>query len=238
MSMPPQGASPEAPKPMPFAIMRNSHEALRASIHLQSQALDAGDVDAFRAEWARFGRALAVHKAMEDDAMFALLDEVSGGAVSEAALPAEHDHDLALARRVDAALTGGSDGLRAAWDAWRVDHLHHLEHEERVMMPLTMKTGATPDARARVVQERLLRPSLEIADFDWYVGWVVAMLDAHGSSGQPASVAVRVFAWGLQASCTPEQWDHFRPIVSQNCSPAIWGELSQKFGLDGPGMVA
>jgi hypothetical protein len=66
----------EAPKPMPFAIMRNAHEALRASIHLQGEQLDAGDAAAFREEWRTFQRALTVHMAMEDGAMFELLDAV------------------------------------------------------------------------------------------------------------------------------------------------------------------
>lgn len=235
---PPQGAPQDAPKPMPFAVMRNAHEALRASITLQGRALDAGDRDAFRDEWGRFGRALAVHMAMEDRAMFALLDEVGGGAVSQAALPDEHLRDTELARAVDAALTGGPTDLRAAWDTWRADHLHHLEHEEQVMMPLTMKTAPTPDGRARVFQDRVLRPSLALPDLDWYLGWVVSMLARHGSAGQPGHVAVRAFAWGLQAASTRDQWDRFRPIVREHATPPIWDELVQKFGLDGPGMVA
>src|SRR5262245_65280224 len=73
----PPAANPEQPRPMPFAIMRNAHEALRASIRLQEQSLAAGDTAAFREEWQRFQRALAVHMAMEDDSMFELLDSVS-----------------------------------------------------------------------------------------------------------------------------------------------------------------
>ena len=69
-----QSAGAEPPRPMPFAIMRNAHEALRASIRLQDQKLDAGDVAAFAGEWRTFQRALAVHMAMEDDFMFGLLD--------------------------------------------------------------------------------------------------------------------------------------------------------------------
>ena len=39
---------------MPFAIMRNTHEALRASIRLQEQKLETGDGAAFREEWQQF----------------------------------------------------------------------------------------------------------------------------------------------------------------------------------------
>jgi hypothetical protein len=238
MSIPADQASAVAPpQPMPFAIMRNSHEALRASIRVQEQWLETGDLGAFTDEWHRLGKALVVHMAMEDKFMFGLLDEVSGGAIAQAALPGEHVIDLELAKEVDAALAGGLEAVRTAWSTWRQDHLHHLEHEEQVMMPLTMKTGATSEARARVVHDRLLTPSQAIADFDWYVGWVVHMLSEHGTTAQPANVAVRVFAWGLQHACSREQWNHFRPLVMAQCSPAIWAELVKSFGLDGDGTI-
>jgi hypothetical protein len=176
--------------------------------------------------------------AMEDRWMFALLDEVGAGAITQAAIPAEHVEDVRLAEAVDAALPGDPSALRAAWTAWRDDHLHHLDHEEKIMMPLTMKTAPTPDARARIVHERLLTPSLALPDFDWYLGWVIGMLSEHGSSGQPANIAVRVFAWGLQHACSPAQWSRLRPIVKEHCSPAIWSELTADFGLDGEGRVS
>ena len=105
------------------------------------------------------------------------------------------------------------------------------------MMPLTMKTASTPEGRARIVHERLLGPSETLPNFDWYIGWVVRMLSEHGSAGQPANVATRVFAWGLQHACSPGQWTRLRPIVERNCTPAIWGELSTKFGLNGDGPI-
>jgi hypothetical protein len=233
-----QAASGEAPKPMPFAIMRNAHEALRASIQLQEQKLDAGDMAAFLKEWRMFQRALVVHMAMEDDAMFALLDDISGGAITAAQLPAEHVEDERLAAAVDMTFAkGDASALRAAWSVWKEHHLHHLEHEEEVMMPLTMKTAATPEARARVVHDRLLAPTETLPDFDWFIGWVVRMLSEHGSTGEPANVATRVFAWGLQHACSPSQWQRLRPIVEHNCTPAIWAELTSKFGLNGDGPI-
>lgn len=234
---PPAGG--DAPKPMPFAIMRNSHEALRASISLQEQKLLAGDLSAFAAEWESFQRALSVHMAMEDRFMFALLDEVSSGAITAAKLPAEHVEDQRLAKAVDAALAS-KDGaaLATAFSTWKDDHLHHLSHEEEVMMPLTMKTAATPEARARIVHDRLLGPSESLPSFDWYVGWVVQKLCEHGSASQPPAVAVRVFAWGLQHACSPAQWARLGAIVEANTTPALWSEIAAKFELDGPGKIA
>jgi hypothetical protein len=231
--------TPDAPKPMPFAIMRNAHEALRASIRLQERALEAGDRAAFAGEWQRFRTALAVHMAMEDEALFALLDEASGGRIGAEKLPAEHDDDRRLAAAVDAALAAADTAaLRRAWAAWQAEHLHHLEHEEQVMMPLTMQTAPTPEGRARVVHERLLTPAAARPDFDAFVGWTVGMLARHGSSAQPAAVATRVFAWGLQHASSREQWARFRPVVQRNVPPALWDELVAGFGLDGDGRIA
>lgn len=234
-----QPAAAETPKPMPFAIMRNAHEALRAGIGLQAQALESADLRSFADEWKRLQRGLAVHMAMEDGAMFALLDEAGGGAITAAGLPDEHEHDVRLAAAVSTALDAGDLGaLRQAWSAWRDEHLQHLEHEEAVMMPLTMKTAATPEGRARVVHERLLTPAAELPDFEWFIGWVVQMLSAHGSTAQPPAVATRVFAWGLQHASSREQWQRLRPIVERSCPPAMWNELVAGFGLDTDGKIA
>lgn len=229
----------DPPRPMPFAIMRNAHEALRASIRLQEQKLNSGDLAGLRAEWQTFKRALAVHMAMEDDAMFGLLDSVGAGAITSAGLPGEHLEDMRFAAAVDAALRTDDPGaLRAAWSAWKDDHLHHLVHEEEIMMPLTMKTAPTPQERARIVHDRLVTPAERSPDFDWFIGWVVNKLSHHGSGAQPANVATRVFAWGLQHACSAEQWNRLRPIVKSNCTPEIWQELESKFGLGGAGLIA
>jgi hypothetical protein len=50
-------------------------------------------------------------------------------------------------------------------------------------------------------------------------------------------VATRVFAWGLQHACTPEQWRRFRPIVERSCPPAMWDELVRGYGLDADGKI-
>jgi hypothetical protein len=145
---------------MPFAVMRNAHEAMRASIRLQEESLDAGDLEGFRGEWGRYRKALAVHMAMEDKAMFDLLDEVGDGAIAQAGLREEHVEDVRLASAVDAEVENADlSALWSAWSAWKTDHLHHLEHEEKIMMPLVPKTAGTPDAMARVVHDRLLAPS-------------------------------------------------------------------------------
>jgi hypothetical protein len=234
----PRAASPDAPRPMSFAILRNTHEAFRTSIRLQHEALRLGDTPSFAAEWLAFKRALAVHVAMEDHTMFALLDEVGAGAITAAGLPDEHVEDERFAARVDAALAAGSTALLyGTWVAWKDVHLRHIAHEEEIVTPLTMKTAPTPQARGRIVNERILTPTETLPDFDWSIGWVVRRLSEFGSTAQPPHVATRVFAWGLQNACSRSQWRRLRPIVRRNCTPAIWAEMVSKFGLDGEGAI-
>jgi hypothetical protein len=235
----PRAAGPDTPRPMSFAILRNTHEAFRTSIRLQHEALKLGDTANFTAEWHGFKRALAVHVAMEDHTMFALLDEVGAGAITVAGLPDEHVEDERFAARVDAALVDGSTALLyGTWSAWKDLHLRHLAHEEEIVTPLTMKTAPTPHARGRVVNERILTPTETLPDFDWSIGWVVRRLSEFGSTAQPPHVATRVFAWGLQNACSRSQWRRLRSIVQRNCTPVIWAEMVSKFGLGGEGSIA
>jgi hypothetical protein len=223
---------------MPFAIMRNAHEAMRASIRLQEKNLEAEDLKGFRDEWERYRKALDVHMDMEDNAMFGLLDDVSDGAITQAGLAKEHVEDVKFSSVVDAELENEDwSALRTAWSAWKTNHLSHLEHEEKIMMPLVPKTADTPAAIARVVHDRLLAPSESLTNFDWYIGWVVKMLSEYGSTEHPPNVATRVFACALQYDCTPDEWNRLRPVVKQNCTLEIWTELVSEFGLEDEGKI-
>jgi iron-sulfur cluster repair protein YtfE (RIC family) len=85
------------------AVMRNAHEVLRGDIKLASTALEAGDLVAFQQHWAALKRFLKVHMVMEDAGMFPLLDSIFDGAITKAALGAEHEHDNADAAKLDSA---------------------------------------------------------------------------------------------------------------------------------------
>jgi hypothetical protein len=76
-NLPSQKSTPNPP--VPFAIMRNSHEAFRMSIkHALSVHLESGDMVKFQVEWNDFQRAMAVHMEMEDKDMFPLLNSIGG----------------------------------------------------------------------------------------------------------------------------------------------------------------
>jgi hypothetical protein len=226
----------QTPQPMSFAILRNTHEVFRKSIELMSSLLEKGTLDEFRQEWRNFRRCRNTHISMEEDAVFVLLDAVGEGAITEAGLSKEHVQDHANAEKIEQAKT--ADEVARAFRVWKALQLAHLAHEEKVMGPLTMKTAPTPAARGKVVHERLILPAIANGDFDWYLAFVIQRLTAYGTAQQPANVAVRVFAWGLQYASTPGQWDLWKQIVRDNTSKDIWQEMVDKFQIDGEGKIS
>jgi len=225
----------QSPQPMSFAILRNTHEVLRKSISLMSEVLDRGTLGEFRQEWKNFRRCRRTHVAMEEGAVFLLLDEISGGVITEAGLMDEHTQDDANAKTVEQAETAGA--VARAFALWRTFQLDHLAHEERVMGPLTMKTAPTPEGRGRVVHERLILPAIAQGDFEWYLGFVIRRLTAYGTAQQPPNVGVRVFAWGLQYASTPNQWAQWKKIIRDNTTNEIWQEMVQQFQIDSEGKI-
>ena len=228
--------SKQMPEPMSFAILRNTHEVFRKSIELMSALLDKGSLSEFRQEWQDFQRCRQTHLAMEEGAVFSLLDEVGDGAITEAGLGQEHVTDLANAELVGQAST--ADDAKQAFATWKAHQLEHLVHEEQVMGPLTMKTATTPEGRGQVVHDWLMPPAIEHGDFDWYLAFVITRLTSYGTSNQPPNVAVRVFAWGLQYASTAVQWDMWKPIIRDNTSNELWVEMVEKFDIDGEGKIA
>ncbi len=225
----------QTPQPMSFAILRNTHEVLRSSIALMSELLENGSLDEFRQELGDFRRCRNTHLAMEEDAIFVLLDKVGDGAITEAGLSQEHIQDHLNAELLEQATT--ADEMARAFEVWKEFQLAHMAHEERVMGPLTMKTAPTPPERGRVVQDHIVLPAIAFGDFDWYLAFVIKRLTAYGTAQQPANIAVRVFAWGLQYAATAEQWNEWKKIVQDNTSNEIWLEMVEQFQIDGEGKI-
>jgi hypothetical protein len=225
----------QSPQPMSFAILRNTHEVLRKSITLMDVFLDKGTLGEFRKEWGDFRRCRRSHVAMEEGAVFSLLDEVSGGVITEAGFMQEHEEDEFNARQVEQAET--ADEVARAFKIWKTHQLDHMTHEEKIMGPLTLKTAPTPESRGQVVHERLVLPAIEHGDFDWYLAFVIERLTAYGTVQQPPNIAVRVFAWGLQYASTPTQWESWKKIVRDNTLNEIWQEMVEQFQIDAAGKI-
>lgn len=207
--------------------------------HDLAPAASSGDLDTFEDKWSQFKRALKTHMAMEDRGMFPLLNEVASNPITDT-LALEHTDDLGECVTVDEALAArNADGVLQEFTKWREHHLHHLKHEEEVMMPLIPKTvpaPPNPTKLGRVFHDRVLSAGEAEGDFDWFVGWNVKQLSGYGSTSENTKVATRVWVWGLQNACTPAQWEQYLPFVKDNASGEVWQYMVADFKIDGPGM--
>ncbi len=97
----------------------------------------------------------------------------------------------------------------------------------QVMMPLTAKTGATAEDRAKAVHTKLITPAYtrNKEEFLWYLGWCLTQLSTYGSTANTAAVATRVFAHALQATSNASQWKDILPVVKEKVSAEQWNEM-------------
>jgi hypothetical protein len=212
-------------------VVRNDLKALEA-------AAASGDLATFQAAWESFHRFLKVHMAMEDNAMFALLDSRFDGAATKAGLYEEHTRDTELSAAVESALADRNvAALRAAFEVLASFHRAHLEHEETVMMPLVGKLPTGPQ-RAQIIASECMSHGIATGDFDFFVQHGIHSLSTVGSTANTAATATRVFAHALQSLCTVEQWKHYFPIVRDAMPGDIFAAINAEVGLDGPGLLA
>ncbi len=66
------------------------------------------------------------------------------------------------------------DTARSLFSDWRTAFLLHLEHEEKIMMMWTTKTGSTPYSRSVAFATHIL--ARRDHDWDFHVGWAVRQL--------------------------------------------------------------
>ncbi|KAI9026980.1 hypothetical protein DFJ74DRAFT_704404 [Hyaloraphidium curvatum] len=222
---------------IPFAVLRNAHEGLRAGIKDMDEKV--GKPAQFAEAWKEYQRALDVHAAMEDYEVFALLDELGNNAITNEHIRDEHTKDGELVAAVDAALASGDAAkLAAEFGKWKTYHLDHLVHEEKVMPPIVAKLGGgTAEGRARAFYERVVLPADQRnrEEFAFMIGWMVKHMSAKGSTANTPSTAVRVFAHGLQAASSAEQWAAYLPVIKANCAPEIYEEMKTLYDIEAPG---
>lgn len=126
----------------------------------------------------------------------------------------------------------GAAAVGALFEAWAAFFEQHLQHEEKIMMPLTVKTGPTPKDRSRAFAKHLLSVAQD-ENFDFFVGWTVKYLSRYGSATQPANVATRVWVWGLQHASSAAEWKRWMPIIEANCVASVLQHIASQTNFYG-----
>lgn len=184
--------------------------------------IDTEEFQKAKSEFAHYRRALVEHATLEDSAVFSVLDSLKEGGIGIQAFMEEHIRDDQLG----AAVAGSSnEELSSKFREYKAFVLEHLKHEEDAMMPLTVKTGATPRDRAAVFAKILTHKT---SDFDFHLGWTVDKLSRLGSSQNDAVTATRVFCLGLKFASTKAEWPHFASVIKSHCAPDVWSRLEKE----------
>ena len=222
--------------------MRNCHETFRKGIsEILTPLIEIDDHKEFFKSWTDFQRCLHFHFVMENNYVFSLLDELCTGdqkKVSET-FSEEHDKDAELIDNVKKEFLANGSVSKATYIEWKDHFLHHLQHEEKVMMPLTAEVHpSNPDRRYKVMFSRVINPLFNDyrKEFLFFVGYNIKILSTYGSTRNTAATAARVFAHGLQVVTTPEQWSLVLPVIKENvATKAIWDEMVQDYFIENPG---
>jgi hemerythrin-like domain-containing protein len=227
---------PRVPEPpadvVVFALLRNTHEGLRgllltlvdackACVAAPTPTIDAAA--AVQQAWRDFLTVVRWHGHMEDLAMFPLLNKLFNGVASTEQLPNEHESDMQRQATTQAAFDaltkarnpGTAAAALAAAQSFAASHEEHLVHEEKVMMPLTVK-----------VDPPAWRPGLlhDFLTIDMPAAAAALPLVVREMSNRNPFPSTRMLVQAVQRVCTPEEYAVLMPLM-RVAAGATWGQL-------------
>jgi hypothetical protein len=179
-------------------------------------------------------RATHFHMRMEDISAFPFLSKNSDPTIAQRYAD-EHQTDEVLTRRVADIVNSDQDIPKELLDEWCAEYERHLQSEEKDFQPLAMKAGSTWRTRAHLFRTFVLTPTIlreGMEEFCWFVGWNVDVLTRRGSMKNAPITAARVFAHGVQAASTPEQWETIKPVVQAHTTAEIWEHMVAEYKMD------
>eukprot|EP01083_Nonionella_stella_P091598 256157_1 len=226
------------PKPFvvrPFAVMRLTHEAVRAGMKSVGNALkdvaeDCSNVDDIKNIYSDLVRCIAVHAKQEDDVFFPLLDKGFENIVTKKGIPAQHEADAPLRNKISVLLDKGCDTkkqLSEAIDAWLKHHEAHLKCEEDVMMPLTPKTADTTEERGSIVRNIINVDRKEFNEFQFE--YVLRQLVQTKPFGP-----VMMYCKAVQMASNVEEYAAVKGKIAGIVGDETWKKLQSK-GVDEDG---
>lgn len=227
----PAASSEEAPRPLIFALMRNSHEVIRGGILECKQQLADGNLDGFKGCWAALHKFEHLHMQMEEGradvapGFFSILNEHFDGLATKEGLFDAHPKLDAAETLVDEAATAGDvAAVTTAFDAFAAFNEVHMNHEEDIMMPKVMALKKSGHNLKEAMATRIL-PAAIAGDFEHFVTYGVRMSEKH-DGGKPRA---RVFAHALWGVATDEQWAEWHPWIKAGLSADKYASMAPLF---------
>jgi len=208
------------PVPMSWAVSRNSHEVIRSSLNLMKSLLEKDDVEGFKEELKLYKRFLHSHALVEDENLFAYLATLGAEKTQWDELYQQHITDNEFMKKLEE-----STDLKADFPSYHDFMLNHLVSEEKLMVPLTQKSGSNPAERGKAFAEVVLQPMIRLGDWEWSLAFCIQRLTKFGTTDNPPVVGVRVFCHGLQYASSKKEWEEFKKIIKDNTSSDIWDNM-------------
>jgi hemerythrin-like domain-containing protein len=216
-------------------MMRLAHEAVRLDLDEIEELFKEKNFAKLRVVWAKLDRFVQLHMRHEEELFFPILDKEFDDAVADAKLRDEHTSDIAEREKIRDLIQAAADDkdeedddvskLEKKLKTFVEHHRFHLEHEEEVMMPKTMKLGSLPE-RCAIVN------SLIALDRDEFRNFMFPHVVEKLAAGRPPPMLANYLKGVRAASFYPEwvdmaliAWDVLPEKIKKNPEHPAMGVL-------------
>lgn len=216
----------DEPEIRPFVVMRLAHEAIRVALDDLEEASQSGEGDHGAAIWGDLMRLVDLHMRQEEEYFFPLLNKDFDGCVEDEHLGDEHVDDVKERKAITKLFAKISEeddddvleDLREKIKEFSAGHRKHLEHEEDVMMPKTMKLGDFAKRAWHVNQLIFIdHEEFQTFMFPFVIGKLVA-------ARPPPMVAN--YLKGVRAASLTHQWEELRGVARDALSEKVLNNAS------------
>ena len=219
----------------PFAIMRVTHEAIRAGMDDVVHALDTVDdkcsnLDDFKKVYCDLERCIINHAQHEDKILFPLLNAKFDDVVTKNKIFETHENDEQLREKISLIFKNGCESkgdLIELITGWIDAHEVHLKLEEQVLMPILKTTAETVEERGQIVRQIINVNRKEFSDYQFE--YVLRQLVKTKPFGP-----ILMWCKAAQMSSNADEYDDIRSKIEGIVGAEMWQKLKSK-GVDEKG---
>lgn len=215
----------------PFAVMRLTHEAIRAGMKDLKDALEQLSEDCDNIEQCGlikiFGdleRCIIIHAKQEDSVFFPLLNDKFDNIIKTESIPPTHDNDEQQRLKIQSIFDKGCDSkneLVSIINEWIESHEQHLKLEEKVMMPLTKKTADSVQERGKIVRSIINIDRKEFSEYQFE--YVLNQLVKTKPFGP-----VLMYCKATQMASTQDEYNQIKHKIKTIVGDEMWKKLDAK----------
>lgn len=223
-----------APKPIPMALMRNSHEVIRGAMKEINDFLEQDDFESARQLWHQFHRFSDLHMKMEEGrkssnagGLFKLVDEHADGAAKKAGLRHHHRNLYELEEDVVDIFEKAPDMERAKeiYPIFWKENEEHLKEEEDVLMPAIQKmVKKGVPVKKYIISDILPLLLVTEGDMEFFLRFANEVLARHDNV--PGKPRVRVFDQAVWSVAKPEQWMEWKEYIKDSLPEEKYQEVN------------